>query len=76
VYRGDDGQLLVRLFNAEGDATPRRIKLDERVRRVELVELDGRVVRELPIDRAAGGGTVSIAMPRFGVRTLRCTTAG
>ncbi len=70
----EDGAVLVRLFNAEGDSAPRRIALDRRVRRVQLIELDGRLVKELPIERDAGGTTaVTVAMGRFAVRTLRCS---
>ncbi len=65
--------LLVRLFNGEGDAAERTISLDVRPVRVDLVELDGRAVRPLEVRRgAAGRYEVKLAMPRFGIRTLRC----
>ena len=38
-----------------------------------MVELDGRVIEELPIDEAGGTRGVMVTMNRFGVRTLRCT---
>jgi hypothetical protein len=45
--------------------------------RVELVELDGRTIKELPIQRTAEGRyAVQLAMPRFGIRTLRCCGVG
>ncbi len=70
----ENGNLVIRLFNAEGDSTARRITLDGRIRRVQLVELDGRLIEELPIDRdASGATTVTVAMGRSAVRTLRCT---
>jgi alpha-mannosidase len=70
VLRGD---LLVRLFNAEGDAAERTVSLGVRASRVEVVELDGRVVRRLDIGRANDGRSeVKLALPRFAVRTLRC----
>jgi alpha-mannosidase len=70
VLRGD---LLVRLFNAEGDAAERTVSLGVRASRVEVVELDGRVVRRLDIRRANDGRfEVKLALPRFAVRTLRC----
>ena len=70
----ENGDLAIRLFNAEGDSAARRITLDGRVRRVRLVELDGRLIEELPVDRGADGrATVAVAMGRFAVRTLRCT---
>ena len=72
----EDGDVLVRLFNAEGDSTPRRIALDGRVRQVKMVELDGRLVKELPLQRDAGGAaSVTVTMNRFSLRTLRCSLA-
>ena len=68
----DGRHLLVRLFNGEGDESERRVSLDTRPSRVDLVELDGRVARALPIERLSGGRyEVRISLPRFGIRTLR-----
>lgn len=68
--------LLVRLFNGEGDAAERTVSLDVRPRRVDLVELDGRAVRQLEVLRGSGGRyEVKLALPRFGIRTLRCELA-
>lgn len=68
--------LLVRLFNGEGDAAERTVSLDVRPLRVDLVELDGRPVRQLEVRRGSGGRyEVKLAMPRFGIRTLRCELA-
>jgi alpha-mannosidase len=72
----DNGDVLVRLFNAEGDAAPARLTLDRRVRRVQRVELDGRAIEELPVERGADGAPrVTVRMGRFVVWTLRCTVA-
>ncbi len=69
--------LLVRLFNAAGDDSPRTVSLAMKPVRVELVELDGRTIKELPIERTAEGRyAVRLAMPRFGIRTLRCCGVG
>ena len=68
--------LFVRLFNGEGDAAERTVSLDVRPVRVDLVELDGKVVRQLEVRRGtAGRYEVRLAMPRFGIRTLRCELA-
>jgi alpha-mannosidase len=72
----EGGQALLRLFNAEGDAGPQELALAPSVQKAELVELDGRLIGELPIGRAASGNTVRLSMPRFGVRTLRLSVAG
>ena len=57
----------------EGDASERTVSLYARPVRVDIVELNGRVLRPLTVQRARNGRyEVKVAMPRFGVRTLRC----
>jgi alpha-mannosidase len=69
----DGRHLLVRLFNGEGDASERTVSLYARPVRVDLVELNGGVSRPLTVQRAGNGRyEVKVAMPRFGIRTLRC----
>lgn len=69
--------LLVRLFNAEGDEKPRTISAGFKPRKAELVELDGRVIKELAVKQGRAGTRddgryeVRVAMPRFGIRTIR-----
>lgn len=66
--------LLVRLFNAEGNDQPQKITLDAMVDNAELVELDGRVKSKLRLNKNAGAASaVSVAMPRFGIRTIKFT---
>ena len=70
----EDGRLLVRLFNEEGSDSQHTVSFGISPSRVELVELDGRVVEDLPLTEGPGGrAQVSLALPRFGIRTLRCT---
>ncbi|MBX5495891.1 MAG: hypothetical protein IRZ15_11210 [Bryobacteraceae bacterium] len=67
-----DNNLFVRLFNAEGDETERSVSFHLKPARVELVELDGRVIRELSVTPAGNGRhEVRFALPRFAIRTLR-----
>ena len=69
----DDRRLLMRLFNAEGDASERTVSFHTRPASVDLVEFDGRVVRTLAVERGRSGRyEVKLSMPRFGLRTLRC----
>jgi alpha-mannosidase len=64
---------LVRLFNAAGPDSEFAVSFALRPGRVELVELSGKLIRELPVRRAADGRyAVRLAMPRLGIRTLRC----
>ena len=73
----EGGDLLVRLFNAEGDTGARSVSLAVKPARVDLVELDGRVIEQLPITPAENGRyEVRLAIPRFGIRTLRCRGVG
>ncbi len=67
-----DGKLFVRLFNATGDDAARDLGIGFEAGKVEVVELDGRVVEELiPAGTTAGERTVRLRIPRFGIRTLR-----
>jgi alpha-mannosidase len=64
--------LLIRLFNAEGDGSPKPLRLDGRGGKVDLVELNGALRNHLPTVAAADGKTViQLAIPRFGIRTLK-----
>ncbi len=69
-----DGALYVRLFNAAGDDAPGDLGLGFEAGKIELVELDGRVIKELqPVVADTGRRTIRLSIPRFGVRTLRFT---
>ena len=71
----EDRSIWIRLFNGEGDGSEKTVSLGFEPSRVELIELDGRVIRQLPVRRANGRFEVSLAMPRFGIRSLRCELA-
>lgn len=63
---------IVRLFNASGDGSPQELGVGFKAAKIELVELDGRVIEELKtMDGANGGRKLSLQIPRFGIRTLR-----
>ena len=67
-----DGKLFGRLFNATGEDVAGDLGLGFDAGKVELVELDGRIIQELKIAvNETGGRTVRLQIPRFGVRTLR-----
>ena len=68
--RGD--ALYVRLFNAGGDDTPRDLGIGFVAGKIELVELDGRVIEELKalVDEK-GRRTFRLSVLRSGIRTLR-----
>ena len=69
----DGRHLMIRLFNAAGDDSERTISLHAKPSRVDLVELDGRMIRQLETRPTVDGRFgVKLGLPRFGIRTLRC----
>jgi len=71
LIQGDD--MFIRLFNSEGSVAQRVVSLHSRPVQVDLVELDGRRIEKLQVQRGADGRyEITVALPRFGVRTLRC----
>jgi alpha-mannosidase len=67
----DGKDLLVRLFNAEGDNQPKKITLDALADKAEVIALNGDVVQNLTMTKRIGITNISVAMPRFGIRTIR-----
>ncbi len=67
----DGKDLLVRFFNAEGDAAPRHITFDGHADIIEAVGLDGSKIAELPQLKQDGKNTVSLSLARLGVQTIR-----
>ncbi|MDR3693408.1 glycoside hydrolase family 38 C-terminal domain-containing protein [Mucilaginibacter sp.] len=66
--------LLVRIFNAEGDASSRKIIVDGKIAKVQLVNLKGTPEGDLRMEPAGDKKTlINVAMPRFGIRTLKLT---
>jgi alpha-mannosidase len=64
--------LLVRLFNAEGNDQPKKISLDAHAAKCELVALNGDILQNIAIKNGPNAQTsVNVSMPRFGIRTLR-----
>lgn len=71
----EKNNLLIRLFNGEGENSRRTVSLDARISRAELIELDGRVIRSLSIRNRAGRYEFDIDLVRFGLMTIHCTLA-
>ena len=66
--------LLVRVFNAEGNDQPKKITLNAVADKAELAELDGRVKNPLILNKdTPAASSVDVAMPRFGIRTIKFT---
>ena len=70
------GALLVRIFLANTAEASCRLELGFKARTAEVVELDGRVMKELSLQHNDGEySSLSIKMPPFSIRTLRIIPA-
>ena len=67
----DGNDLLVRLFNAEGDNKNKKIMIGGNAEAAELEELNGNVKETLKIQKVQSNTLLNISMPRFGIRTIR-----
>jgi len=70
VY-ADGEDLIVRLFNAQGDDKNRNISFDFPVRQIQEINLNGEVIENKVVKKTKGKSTVAISMPRFGIKTFR-----
>jgi alpha-mannosidase len=71
-----ENDLLVRLFNAEGSDAAHDIKLGIAADVAEWIELDGTPVqRAVMKSHADDTSIITVAIPRFGVKTLRFANA-
>ena len=74
TYDGND--LLVRLYNAEGDDAVHQITFDCKEDRIELIQLNNQVIQTFTnINQNAGKTSIRLAIPRFGIRTIRLINA-
>ncbi len=66
-----DGDVVIRLFNAEGDDRPHDISLSMPLADVEEVTLDGRFLSRPRLESTASNGMrMRVSMPRFGLKTF------
>lgn len=70
----DDGQILMRLFNAEGDGASRKVTFAMPLSGVEEVDLNGKLIQRKEIKRRSDKTEITISMPRFGIRTFLLKT--
>lgn len=71
-FSSPEGHLQLRIYNASGDDRPCQMAFDGIVDSMALVRLDGRLIRPLKTERDGNGSTtVTLSIPRFGIRTLR-----
>lgn len=65
-----DGRIILRLFNAEGDDKKHKIIFHIPLSGVEEVDLNGGRIRKKKIKMRAGASEMDISMPRFGIKTF------
>jgi alpha-mannosidase len=69
LVEGND--LLVRLFNAEGNDRPSKVILGGIADSANITELNGDLKEGLTMQKDKSKTVVNLAMPRFGLRTIR-----
>ncbi len=74
AVRLKNGKIHIRLFNACREATKRNLTYDGPVTKLELVQLNDELLREIPVTKdSAGRVRFDLALPGFGIGTLRIT---
>lgn len=66
AFKVENDNILIRLFNAEGDESMRKIAFTFPVTSIEEVDLNGNTITKKTMEQK----TVSVSMPRFGIKTL------
>ncbi|MDR2911905.1 MAG: alpha-mannosidase [Alistipes sp.] len=72
AYPVEDG-ILVRLYNADGDAAARQIRFGFPVESISEVDLNSDTLGEVKTRERSGTTEATVAMPRFGIKTFVVT---
>lgn len=67
--KGND--LYIRLFNAQGNQAPKTLTFSVEDMKASLVELDGRPAGDLAVSKKNKASSVTLSIPRYGIRTLK-----
>jgi alpha-mannosidase len=65
--------VLIRLFNPSAKASTKILRYGRPVAKVELVQLNGQVLREIPCHKEDDATVFRVALPPFGIGTLHLT---
>lgn len=65
-----EGKIILRLFNAEGDAGKRKITFHLPLSAIEEVNLNGECMEKKEIVTRGGKSQMTVSMPRFGIKTF------
>ena len=66
-----DKTLFVRLFNANNERTSSRLTFNFPVKKIESVELDGRLNNEIEVLKNSSWFDIQLKFPPFGIKTLK-----
>lgn len=68
----ENGDLYIRIFNAEGTETTSSLVFDGTAADAALVELNGDLTEKLELEKTPDGkSSLSLSIPRFGLRTIK-----
>lgn len=67
------GGIVVRLYNAAGDASPRIVRLGTAMSGVEEIDLNGNTLARYDLRTSGKEAQFDVQMPRFGLKTFRLT---
>lgn len=66
-----DGDIILRLYNASGDSKEQTVSFGFPLSRVEEIDLNGRSIGQKTLKPKGDRIRMSLSMPRFGIRTYR-----
>jgi alpha-mannosidase len=66
-----DDDIIVRLFNADGGHAPQTVKFGMPLSKVEEIDLNGNTIAGVNPIHTKAGTELELAMPRFGLKTLK-----
>lgn len=69
-----DGKIMLRLFNAEGNDAARKVTFSLPVSEVEEIDLNGNSLERKNIKTRSGVTEMTVSMPRFGIKTFLLKT--
>ncbi len=67
--------LILRLFNADGDGADKQLRFGFPVASVDETDLNGTPLGRHTVTADGGGSRITLAMPRFGIRTYHVKTS-
>lgn len=68
--RLQDGKIILRLFNSEGDGKRRKVIFRMPLAGVEEVDLNGKCIEKKKIKACSGKSEMVVSMPRFSIKTF------